>query len=484
MAVSIGLILILSALTACGVPEKNYDTAGVDMKYYLSMHEWGPAVDGIRLTLPSGEAISADGLQKDVFSVKVGTGEAEVTEVTAEGANVLYIALKPVALKGAPTGDMENEYPIEVTLSEGKTLTVNGEKYTSFNFAKTGDASSRIAPEVDAANLTRKYYTYYDETVVDGSPVGEIKFNSVAYEPDSLKNDGQKNPLIIWVHGSGEIGDNIDKLLLNSCDIPELWGEKIQSYFKTDGGVSGAYVFAPQNATAWKKVYDANAKGDDANPSIAGSKYSLALMDTINQFIAENGDIDTNRIYIGGPSNGGFMTVNMILTYPDFFAAAYPLCTGYTGNEKCFTPEEVAVLASQSVWLVTSMEDTLYAPKDYSMLIYARVKEYAPQSDVHFSLYDKISGIEDPAASYNGHNSQVYLLTDSVLYDYDAAKIVENFTGITDETGSAITPNSIWANGEIHPSDGSATLGAGVKVTDNSGKAYDSVWEWMNDRSK
>ena len=46
----------------------------------------------------------------------------------------------------------------------------------------------------------------------------------------------------------------------------------------------------------------------------------------IDEFIDLHPDIDRDRVYIGGCSNGGFMTMRMLLSYPDFFAAAYPVC--------------------------------------------------------------------------------------------------------------------------------------------------------------
>ena len=36
--------------------------------------------------------------------------------------------------------------------------------------------------------------------------------------------------------------------------------------------------------------------------------------------------IDTNRIYLGGDSNGGFMTMKMLIRNPGRYAAAFPVC--------------------------------------------------------------------------------------------------------------------------------------------------------------
>ena len=59
------------------------------------------------------------------------------------------------------------------------------------------------------------------------------------------------------------------------------------------------------------------------------SRYSGIFMDLIKKYLEVNIDVDLNRIYIGGCSNGGFMSMNMIIKHPDFFAAFYHICEIY-----------------------------------------------------------------------------------------------------------------------------------------------------------
>lgn len=56
-------------------------------------------------------------------------------------------------------------------------------------------------------------------------------------------------------------------------------------------------------------------------------------MDTIKEYVKHNPSVDAERIYLAGDSNGGYMTVNMIITYPDYFAAAVPICEAYAYHE-------------------------------------------------------------------------------------------------------------------------------------------------------
>lgn len=41
------------------------------------------------------------------------------------------------------------------------------------------------------------------------------------------------------------------------------------------------------------------------------SRYSGIFMDLLNDYLSKNSDVDINRIYIGGCSNGGFIPYNI-----------------------------------------------------------------------------------------------------------------------------------------------------------------------------
>lgn len=82
-----------------------------------------------------------------------------------------------------------------------------------------------------------------------------------------------------------------------------------------------AYVLVPQCPTMWMDDGKGEYKSDTKD-----SIYTKSLFELIDSYVKENRDIDTNRIYIGGCSNGGYMTMEMLLHYPHYFAAAFPIC--------------------------------------------------------------------------------------------------------------------------------------------------------------
>lgn len=151
-----------------------------------------------------------------------------------------------------------------------------------------------------------------------------MTLNYAAYEPEHLKNDGKKNPLLLWIHGQGEGGTDVDIALLGN-KVCSLVGRKIQSHFITEGGSLGAYVLVIQCPTYWMDGGD----GENSNGDVV-SRYSSIFMDTYKAYIAANEDVDESRVYVGGCSNGGYMTMNLLIQYPDVWAAAYTACEAYS----------------------------------------------------------------------------------------------------------------------------------------------------------
>ena len=134
-----------------------------------------------------------------------------------------------------------------------------------------------------------------------------------------------------------------------------------------------------------------------------------------------------NRIYIGGCSNGGFMTVNMIINYSDFFAAAYPVCEAY--DAKWLTDEAVESIKDLPIWFTHSANDntvsiydkegdgwttpmTPTTPQDaYTNNLYIRLIN-AGATNVHYSLFETVNV---DGVNYDGHWSWIYTLRDECV---------------------------------------------------------------------
>ena len=118
-----------------------------------------------------------------------------------------------------------------------------------------------------------------------------------------MSEDG-KYPLILFLHGGGEKGDNnLSHLIANKGAVAWVEPDRIAR--------NPVYVLAPQCPT---------------EPSGWINKENQDLVvQILEEFIQEHPQVDTDRIYIEGMSMGGMGTWEMILEPPDLFAAAIPI---------------------------------------------------------------------------------------------------------------------------------------------------------------
>lgn len=173
---------------------------------------------------------------------------------------------------------------------------------------------------------------------------------SLSYYLYSTNKRDNKRPLVIFMHGSGERGYG-DRYPLYGCDIPKLIAEYAQKHEDT-------VILAPE--ATWTKELNGWFR-----PNIR-----QVLMDLIH-FIVKDENIDTDRIYMIGLSNGGAATWHFAEQHPDFFAAIAPCC-GYIFNDgKYFltaegkgrymepTAEEAKALVNMPIWAFHAADDNV-----------------------------------------------------------------------------------------------------------------------------
>lgn len=128
----------------------------------------------------------------------------------------------------------------------------------------------------------------------------------------------KKLPLVIYLHGSGEAGTDNEAQMYTGLNIgPDYFANPDNQL------IQAAYVLAPQTpedirwANTSLEPYDL-----DATPITPSLEALFELLDTM---LANNPQIDTNRIYFAGLSRGGQGTWNAALRRPDQFAAIVPI---------------------------------------------------------------------------------------------------------------------------------------------------------------
>jgi predicted peptidase len=169
-----------------------------------------------------------------------------------------------------------------------------------------------------------------------------LRYRQLFPDADPLR----KYPLVIFLHGSGERGNDNDAQL--------KWGV---SNFATDENMKmyPALVIAPQCPanTSWSN-FSNKVNSTEKHLLPAPSKPMELLRELIQQLI-KTMPVDTNRIYITGLSMGGFGTYDAIQRYPNLFAAAVPVCGGGDVSK-------AADIAKIPIWIFHGAEDAAVTP--------------------------------------------------------------------------------------------------------------------------
>ena len=245
------------------------------------------------------------------------------------------------------------------------------------------------------------------------------KLGAASFVPENAK-DKKKHPLIVWFHGLGEGGTDVNVVTLGN-KVTSLAGKDIQSHF------DGAFVLCPQTKTLWMQkgenpsdLVDGAESGDEiSSVSLVKEKSSIYTAEckaVIDRFIRKNPSIDRNRIYVGGCSNGGYMTLNMLLNYPGFFAGAFPVCEAYRDSWIC--DEDLRKLSSVPIWFVASKNDGTVASEKCTQATFKRLSAIS-KKNVRISLFDSVKDTSGKYSDgngnpyeYNGHWSWIPLFND------------------------------------------------------------------------
>lgn len=238
------------------------------------------------------------------------------------------------------------------------------------------------------------------------------------------KDIPDKIPLIIWLHGAGEGGED-PTVAYTGNKVVNLSAKDIQDKL---GGA--AWILAPQCPTMWMD------NGEGTYTTTGKSKYTEALMACIEEFVKLHEDqIDRNRIIIGGCSNGGFMTMRMIVDYPTYFAAAYPVCEALFDNT--ITDQDIENIKNIPIWFTHAANDPVVRPEATILPTYRRLRE-AGGKQIHASYFDKIvdqTGLfkneQGLPYEYMGHFSWIHTYNDFCTNDLDGTRVMVSGAPVT-----------------------------------------------------
>ncbi len=133
-----------------------------------------------------------------------------------------------------------------------------------------------------------------------------------------------KLPLVLYLHGSGGLGDDNQKQL----GLGNVFGTRVWLLPENQKQFP-CYVVVPQTNTGWVH-YDLSQEAQGRVgllPGLGdGARLALQIVASLSREFA----IDERRIYVTGQSMGGAGTWHMTAQRPKFFAAAVSCCGSQT----------------------------------------------------------------------------------------------------------------------------------------------------------
>jgi predicted peptidase len=180
-------------------------------------------------------------------------------------------------------------------------------------------------------------------------------------------------PLVIFLHGYGERGDDLDLVKVNGLPKRIAAGDDFPFV-----------VVSPQcpDTTVWpEQVVELNA--------------------LLDHLIAEY-NVDTHRVYLTGLSMGGYGTWYLAARYPERFAAIAPICGGggwWMHNQ----------LKSVPAWVFHGDADEIVSLIESERMV-KRLQEAG--GDVQFTVYPGV-GHDSWTATYNNPELYTWFLSHS-----------------------------------------------------------------------
>jgi predicted peptidase len=202
-----------------------------------------------------------------------------------------------------------------------------------------------------------------------------IHLNYLLHLPQGYsKENNKKWPLILFLHGAGEIGDNIEMLRVQA--LPRVIEAKEDFPF---------IVVSPQCPTgsSWHSEFTS--------------------LDELLQYTLESYNIDENRIYLTGLSMGGYAAWDYAVVHPDKFAAIIPICGGTSYPDYLYHIKDVPI------WAFHGAKDDI-VPIEESEIAVESLRSF--DGNIKFTIYPE-AGHDAWTETYNNPKVFEWLLEQS-----------------------------------------------------------------------
>jgi poly(3-hydroxybutyrate) depolymerase len=155
--------------------------------------------------------------------------------------------------------------------------------------------------------------------------------NYLLFLPKSYSAKGNPVPLIVFLHGAGEGGSDLNKV--------KKWGPPAIVEKNPDFPFMVVSPQAPE-----------------------GMGWNIDLLKGMLDDVLARYNVDRHRVYLTGLSMGGFGTWTLAMRYPQYFAAIAPICGGGS-------PQSIANLRDVPTWVFHGKKDETVPERASAMLV-------------------------------------------------------------------------------------------------------------------
>ncbi len=202
-------------------------------------------------------------------------------------------------------------------------------------------------------------------------------------------------PLLLFLHGYGECGDDIEKVKVHGPP-------KLRDQFEQ---LSNCVIVSPQcpNESWWRVD---------------------ALKTLMDEVIAGRTDLNPDRRYVTGLSMGGFGIWSYLSHYPNDFVAAVPICGGgdplglpknrppeKVGIENEFNPEGLKQAKDVPIWTFHGSEDEAVPIAESEQLV--ELLHGAGSKSVMFTTYEGVGHVGAWEKAYSNPDVWKWLFSQS-----------------------------------------------------------------------
>jgi len=206
----------------------------------------------------------------------------------------------------------------------------------------------------------------------------KVEDHQLHYLIQAPKADPPKGgwPLLLFLHGYGECGDDIEQ-------VKKHGPPKLIDRFEE---LANCVIISPQcPSDSWWRVD--------------------ALKSLVEEVVQQRGDIDKSRLYVTGLSMGGYGIWSFVSRYPDFFAAAVPICGGgdpfrlpanrpsvKSGIKNEFDPEGLKRAKNLPIWTFHGTEDSAVPLVESERLV--SILKDAGSTRIKLTVYEGAGHVE------------------------------------------------------------------------------------------